>query len=519
MNNKLYIILSQSIMLIQKEKIFELLSTWYIRRISYSVIFPLLLLFFIPISSSYSQQSRLDALGGLSYSILDMDAKVDPFILGGNPAWMVNSQLKERLEINPFANNSSGDYHRKFASGNITNYGADFKGIKPLGSSGTFFGSAGYNYQIQKDRNRALTLTPYDGSSYIFTDSTSGNFKYSGISFQFMHSLKIWEHLYFGASVNYQILDGLKEVYTFAQSLYRNVSGNIGFAYKFNDKYSLGINYIIEDNQERLEASDVNLFTVFTYLYRGEKYKVELRSSSQDFKIKKKGNIFGGQFYMNPIQKLFIGISGKLYSHNSGFFFQKGAIVDHEDGFSSFSETEVKLEGKWIENSSLVMGVTGGFSQNKSWTKNSNNNLLLWDWDYTDTFTGIGTTIGDTYRDGFLVGAELEIHFLASDSSKYIDNRFSNITASNYILRLGSEVALNNLLILRLGYNFIFKTHDFIFGGDNVIYNNISIGASIKVSKILEVDLRSYYFKTSLRDITLSTDNLGVDITLRFYEF
>ena len=91
-----------------------------------------ILLFALLISHSYllSQQSRLDALGGLSYSIIDIDSQLDPYILGGNPAWLVNSQVNPRLEITPLFNQSKGDYIRYFESDNVNTYVPEFETTK-----------------------------------------------------------------------------------------------------------------------------------------------------------------------------------------------------------------------------------------------------------------------------------------------------------------------------------------------------------------------------------------------------
>ena len=82
-------------------------------------ILSLILLQLLVTQVLFAQQSRLDALGGLSYSIVDIDSQIDPYILGGNPAWLFNSQVNERLEIDPVFKNSRGDYHRFFESGDV----------------------------------------------------------------------------------------------------------------------------------------------------------------------------------------------------------------------------------------------------------------------------------------------------------------------------------------------------------------------------------------------------------------
>ena len=269
----------------------------------------ILLLTLLVVSSIFAQQSRLDALGGLSYSIIDVDSQIDPYLLGGNPAWLFNSQVNERLEIDPLFKNSSGDYHRLFESSDVNNTNISFMGIKPLGSSGTFRGYAAYNYEMQKDRYRVLTLTPYSGDAFFFTDTTSGDYRYSGPTFEFMHSLEVLDNLFIGASVRYQILDGLKKVYTFAETLYRKASGNIGIAYRFSDGFTFGFNYEINDTQERITANDVNNTDVETYLYRGDKNRIELRKSSQSYKLKKFGQSFSVQTQVIPTDNLIVGFN------------------------------------------------------------------------------------------------------------------------------------------------------------------------------------------------------------------
>ncbi len=463
-----------------------------------------------------SQQSRLDALGGLSYSIVDIDSQIDPYIMGGNPAWMVNSYTNQRLEINPLYTNSNGNYHRLFESGNITNVDVSFLGIKPLGNSGTFRGYAAYNYEMQKDRYRVLTLTPYSGDAFFFTDSTSGDYRYSGPTFEFMHSLEVIDNLFIGASVNYKILDGLKKVYTFAETLYRDVSANVGVAYKLSDNLSLGINYQIFDTQEKILADDVNKRNVQTFLYRGDTHKIVLNGGSQDFKIKRFGNIFGFQTQFIPVKNLTVGFNVKYQVSNSSSLFRVTSIIDTEDGYTSFDKTNINIQARWLLNNTVNIGFKAGYNDNNSWTKNSKHNLTLWELGVKDIFTGVGFTYSNKK---FLVGTEYELHSISSDSTKYIDNKFSKISAFNHIARIGVETSLSELVALRIGYNFLYKEHDFIFGGKNVATHFITFGGAIKISETIEIEPRVEYATTSSGSNNLQKNNFGIYTTLRFYNF
>lgn len=466
----------------------------------------------------FAQQSRLDQLGGLSYSIIDTDSQIDPFILGGNPAWLVNSQQNQRLDINPVFKNSNGDYHRYYESGNVTNYSINFMGIKPLGNSGTFRGFATYQYDFHKDRNKILTLNPYSGDAFFFTDTTSGDYKYSGPTFEFMHSLEIFDNFYFGASVNYQILDGLKKVYTYAETLYRNVAGNVGLAYRISDNLVLGANYKILDEQERIVATDVNNRTVQTFLYRGEIYNIELRGTSQSYKLKKFGNAVGFQTQYKPINNLTIGLNANYLIYNSKSLFPLSSIIEVEDGYTSQENTDVVIMAKWLQSSNFTFGFVGGYNNNNSWTKNSKHNLTIWDINISNVYGGIGTTYTNLEGD-FLIGAEYELHSIAADSNKYIDSKYSQINGISHLAKLGIEKSINDIFKIRVGYNFIFQQHDFIFGGDNVTTHYITLGGNAKISETMEIEPRVEYSSTNLSANELNKNNFGIYTTFRFYKF
>ncbi|MCF6268908.1 MAG: hypothetical protein L3J41_04290 [Melioribacteraceae bacterium] len=480
--------------------------------------FKLLLLILFISPTLFAQQSRLDALGGLSYSIVDIDSQIDPYILGGNPAWLINSQVNRRLEIDPVFRNSKGDYHRYYESGNINNFDLSFMGIKPLGSSGTFRGYASYNYEMQKDRNKILTLEPYSGDAFFFTDTTSGDYRYSGPTFEFMHSLELIDNFFVGASVSYKILDGLKKVYTFAETLYRKVSGNIGIAYRFSNNFSFGVNYEIYDAQERITATDVNNRTVQTFLYRGDRYKIELRGTSQSYKLKKFGNIFSAQTQFTYLENLTIGLDFKYVLHNSKSLFPASSLIDVEDGYTSYENSKIILQARWLQSNSFTFGFTAGYTDDNSWSKNSKRNLTIWELSVDDIFTGVGLTYSNKSKN-ILVGTEYELHSIAADSLKYIDNKFSEITAFNHIARVGFEASLSEMFVVRIGYNFIYKEHDFIFGGKNVVTHFITFGGRVKLSNSVEIEPRFEYAATRLSENSLYKNNYGIYTTLRFYNF
>ncbi len=477
------------------------------------------ILFFILLSSViiFPQQSRLNALGGLSYSVVDIDSKLDPYGFGNNPAWLINNITNQRLEISPSYINTYGNYHRYYDSDNIHNYNVGFVGIKPLGSSGTFKGSAFYDYQLLKERNRTLTLDTYSGDAFFFVDTTAGDFRYSGPTFEFMHSLQLLDNLYFGASVRYKILDGLKKTFSYAQSLYRNVSGNVGLAYKLSDSFTLGFHYSLFDAQERIEAKDINLLTVKAFLFRGETYKVDKSGTSPDYKLKKAGQSFNFQIHSLPFENFDIGLSIRYFLHNSKVIL-KDKNLFYEDGYSSYNGLDVNLKTRWLLNKTTTIGFTGGYYSNSSWSKNSGRNLLLWEWNISDVFAGVGGSVL-ILNNKLLLGAEYELHNTASDSSKFIDNKFSDNKGITSIIRTGAEYNFSDKITLRLGYNLVLQQYDFVTGGSDLIGNKISAGIKYVLSKDFEIDTGLQYQNFIVQKNNLKKQNIGIFTVLRFFTF
>ncbi len=75
------------------------------------------------------------------------------------------------------------------------------------------------------------------------------------------------------------------------------------------------------------------------------------------------------------------------------------------------------------------------------------------------------------------------------------------------------------MFTVRVGYNLIYKEHDFIYGGDNVTTHFVTLGGKIKVSDSIEIEPRIEYATTSLSDNNLYKNNFGIFTTLRFYSF
>ncbi len=446
----------------------------------------ILLFIFITVSVE-AQISRTEAMGGLTFSIIDEDQKLDPFMFGGNPAYLWQSRKNVRLDITQFNNADYGDYRRKFSSERNFNTGANVLGIQPLGQSGTFQGKAYYFYNKRSNVFRTLKHDTYAGEAFYFTDTTIGDIIYNGPLFEFSHSVPVTNKLNFGALFGYGLLDGLKKVYTYGQTVYRNVYGKVGITYALSDNLVLGVDYEIFDIRERITASDVNLFTVITYHYRGDTHRIELSGSKQKYTIEKHGSRFGGQIYFTPNERTQIGIKGNYSTSDTKSIFPINGL-ETTDGYSWFRNYSFEVRGRYLLSEKFVLSAVGNYVNRYSWSENAKNNLLLWEWSTSNISGGIGISSQEILK-GLTFGFEYRLGNVSVDSSKYIDNRFTNLSSLNHDFRFGIEYEFIKNFYIRAGYEWIYLKNDFVFGGRNVAYNKITAGFGIKLNEYISLNL------------------------------
>jgi hypothetical protein len=477
----------------------------------------LFLLLLIFSSLHFTQRSRLTSLGGLSFSVEDVDYDLTPFNFAGNPAWLFVDEKENYLDISPTLSNSWGNYHRKYDSDGTMIYTTSFKGIKPLGELGTFLGYTSYSYEIRRNFNRSLKKNPYAGESFFFVDTTSGNFRYNGPEVMLMYSWEPISKLYFGGSASYQIIDGLKKIYTYAKTIYRNVGVQFGVAYQPVQDLIIGSNIVLFDEQESIQVEDVNLLEVEVFKYRGENYFIYSRGSQVNHKIRTKGESYNTQIYFRPINKIEIAIASTISPSRKKILVPFSSFDELEEGYTNYLDFSSKLACRYKISNQLLFGVMGNYSDNKSWSKLSQRNLLLWEWQVKQINLGIGLS----YKFKLfpvMLAAEYEIGFLSTDSSKYIDNRISEKQFNQNSVRIGAEYLLSDKLAIRFGYNIALKDFDIYGGGENFTQNKIILGLSLPFEDF-SVTGNVEYSKASLENLNFHRSSIGWNIYLRLNSF
>lgn len=467
----------------------------------------------------YPQINRVMGMGGLTYAITDIDYSLTPYNFGGNPAWIAVDEEETFLDITPNFQNSWGNYRRMYDSEGVINYGTAFKGVKRLSAKGTFVGFTSYNYEIVRNLYRTLRKDAYTGEAYYMIDTTQGDFRYSGPVVGLTYSWEMFDDLFIGVSGTYQITDGLKQVYTNAQSIFREVSINAGLAYRLSNDFVIASNIKYSDFQETIEAKDVNLLDVEVYNYKGDTYFVGKRGSSVTQKLNKNRFEYRGQVYFKPTEKLSFAIIGNIIPEVAKVLVPQNSLIDVEEVYTDFYTIDIQAKSQYQLLENTLLGLKVGYNNKNGWSNNSKKNLLMWDWNISDFYYGLGTS----YKFDFipmLIGAEFEISSIKADSSKYIDSRFTNVSASNNRIRVGAEYELFEHHFIRAGFNYGNDEVDILYGGSDVKKLGVSVGFGFRLSSAIYVNANVQYRKVSTDYAgSLSRGGLSSFITLRLNTF
>ncbi len=481
----------------------------------YYFIFAMLLL----VTSSFAQKYRTETMGNLQFSIIDNDITMDLFDFGGNPAWLVESEREMWLDINPSVSNNWGNYRRKYSPQGTYDLAAGVTGVKPLGTAGTFSAAAYYNYEFNRKFYRSMKKYPYAGEAFFYADTTTGDFRFNGPIFSFMHSLNLFDNFYIGAKIDYQIIAGLKKIYSYTQTTYRDVAFTGGIAYKFDDSFVLGVKYYLHDEQEKITAEDVNLFSIESYQFRGETFAIPYVASSVAQKIKKERNEIALQAFSAPFNNVKIGTTFSYAEYDTKVLVPKSQIIEAPEGYSSFGEYDFKLRAQYIYNNNITTGLDVGYNYIDNWSRNESNNLLVWKWNTRSTYFLLGFSYKYDYLD-LVIGTEFGIANNKADSSKYIDSRFSNITSNDKIIKLGFELSPIVNYKVRGGLEYVNKEHDFIFGGDNVSFYSYTLGIGYAYLDLADINFMLSYKHSTVKEFKdLFRNEIYYKLTARLFTF
>lgn len=443
----------------------------------------------------FASDLRVRAMAGLKLTFKDKDQSLNLYDFGNNPAWLVQDEQESWLKIIPSFNSQSGDYRRMYDPEEINDYSMTFDGVKALGEKGTFRGYTTYRLEQRDGVYRSLNRDPYAGEAFYMTDTTKGNFKYNGPTVGFEYSLEIFPHLYGGATIRYQILDGLKNIYSLAKTMYREVGGSVGLAYQPLDNLAIGVVVQPFNSQEKIESKSVDLLEVEIYNYRGDTYATKSRRSDVNHTIRKKGILTGGQLYWQALDNMELGVRGE-YSINRTYVYVSSSSFDEiGEGDANGESFSLAAHLQYELADGLLLGASAEHFNTSNWSKGAVYNLLLWEWAYKRTSVSGGVSYWLSSQ--LLVAAEYEFAACSTDSSKYIDNQYCDVSFNEHSARIGIEHKLFPTTSLRAGYAYTYADRDLFFGQKSVAAHLVTFGIGAAWFSDTHIDLHVEYGKIS----------------------
>lgn len=478
----------------------------------YLIFFVLLALF----NFTYSQNERIAALGNPTIALKDFDLDLNLYDFGKNVAFLLEDQKFDVLFIRSKFNSISGDYRRYFDYEKSSNYTLNFDGIKIL-KDGVFRGYVTYEIENRKNVNRALSRYPYSGIPFFLTDTTTGNFIYNGPKVGFQYSFQFFNNLYLGFELNYQLVDGLKDVYSRAKSLLRIIDGNLNLAFKFNDNFSIGGKFSSLDSKESIEAKSEDLFDAEIFNYRGDTYAFKRRSQTIEQTYREKATAYSIQTVFSPINQLTIGLKSNYSNSILKTQYPYGMLKKYEEGHSVFEDLLFALKAHYTLMENLLIGFESNYEDYKSWSRISELALMIWKWNLKKYNIGSGFS----YRlkqFPLIFISEFSIGKIISDSSKYIDNKFVNHKNPFYLIKTGLEYEIYNRTFLRGGYQIGKLGFDPERGGKNVGMNKIAFGIGLYSLNSLKLD---FVIEYTLQKNQSGNSNkyFNTQINLRLYNY
>lgn len=471
-------------------------------------------LFIISINLTFSQNERIAALGNPTIALKDFDLDLNLYDFGKNVAFLFEDQKFDVLHIRPKISSTKGDYRRFFDFESSSIYSLNFDGIKIL-KDGVFRGYVIYEVELRKNVNRSLSRYPYTGIPFFIADTTVGNFIYNGPKVGFQYSFQFFKDLYLGFELNYQLIDGLKDVYSRAKSLWRNIDGSFNLAYKFNNNFSIGGKISSRDNKESIEAKSEDLFDAEIFNYRGDTYAFKRRSQSIEQTYREKATAYSIQTTFTPIDDLNIGLKSDYSLSNLKTQYPYGMLKEYEEGHSVFEDLSLALKAHYLLTENLLIGFESSYNNYNSWSRISELALMIWQWDLKKYNFGSGFSY-KLRQLPLIVVSEFSIGKIISDSSKYIDNKYVNHNRTYYLIKTGLEFEIFKQIFLRGGYQRGKFGFDPVKGGKNVELNKVSCGVGLYSFKSFELD---FVFEYTLQKNEIGNSNKYINSQMKLKLF
>ncbi len=340
------------------------------------------------------------------------------FAYANNPAGAALDVERNYFSVTP-EYGSADQAYRRFYDPATVEYGAmNTEMGRVLGEAGTFFGTASFRHEQRNRVFGSLRSDPYQGDPFFASDTFTGNFRYNGPRVGFAYAFDAGSDVLIGAEASYRILDGLKDTFTRAHSVERDFSVGAGVAYSLADASLCGVSARWFDEQEKIESKSEDLLDVEVFSYRGEYLATRRRGSVIEETFRTKGFELSGEAAACPIPGMKILAQATLRDKALTGLHPTSDLKEFEDGYAHHRSWGADAVARYALSQTVMPFVRVSWERNTMWAKNSERNLLLWEWTVQNTAAAAGAIVSigaDSY-----IRLEGELTTGTLDSTKYI---------------------------------------------------------------------------------------------------
>ncbi len=262
------------------------------------------------------------ASGDMSLALPDTNRQLNLYQFAGNSAWLQMNDKGNWLKITLGNKSSRGDLRRFWDAYGVYDNAVTFSGQKHVADNQTFFGYVRYHMDYKERVNRAIDIEPYDFDPFVLSDSTEGDFFYSGPQVFVVFSHRPFQKLWWGVSLDYQIYRGLKKIYSMPEIVRRKIALDLSLAWAVGKSLTLGISmrpYDINDLTDLvLQPDGVNPVVL---RYRGEFYFHSATSKDDRTAISRGAEVIPQLMYRNR------RLEGIL---TAGYYYRWYEVYDNE---------------------------------------------------------------------------------------------------------------------------------------------------------------------------------------------
>jgi len=249
----------------------------YLYKFSYVILIGFLIIFKL-----HASDTRLNAMGDMTYSVPDIYSQVNLYLFSGNVAGLKANDSTNWMYYTANSTNNWGSLKRHWDAKENQFHNFSFSGLKHLGANQVFYGYVRYNWDYRLDVNNAIEKEPYGIDPFVLADYTEGNFLYHGPEIFAAYNHTISPSISWGIGLYYYINRGLKNIATESEIISREINASFNFIYRVSPQVSVGLSFIPYQTQDITKlVTQIDGLIPVTRRYRGE-FLYREKTTTQD---------------------------------------------------------------------------------------------------------------------------------------------------------------------------------------------------------------------------------------------